>query len=127
MNKKMAIYVIPILIALIYFITWIILTLLALSDEIIENFSLIFLYLLLGGTFICIGYIISKREKYTKKQKITLMIILLIIGFLDLILVISAQISGLGIYYFLMGICIPISFGILAISLASLEIRIAKY
>ena len=61
-----------------------------------------------------------------RNQKIVLLLLLLIIGFIDIILLIIAPVSGLWIYYPILGIFNSISLGIFVYFLGIIELKSSK-
>ncbi|MFX0049601.1 MAG: hypothetical protein ACFE8G_15820 [Candidatus Hermodarchaeota archaeon] len=96
------------------------------DQELIDFFASFTLFCVLISVFSFFGYLIIKRKKYARNQKIILILLLVIIGFIDILLLIVATVSGLWIYSPILGIFNSISLGIYAIILGAIESKSLK-
>ena len=113
-------------IVIIYYSSFVIFNLFVKDDELIDLFAFYTLLIVLTFVFSFFGYLTIKTIKYTRNQRIFLLLLLIIIGFIDIILLIIATVSGLWIYYLILGIFTSISLGTFCIVLGIIEWKSSK-
>ena len=79
------------------------------NSELADLFAILTFMITLTCVFSFVGYLIIKSKKYTRNQRIFLFLFLIFIWFIDFILLIIAAVSGLWIYYPILGIYNSIS------------------
>ncbi|MFX0106168.1 MAG: hypothetical protein ACFE75_11845 [Candidatus Hodarchaeota archaeon] len=84
------------------------------------------LLIIITGVFSFIGYSTIKTKRYKRNQKIFLLLLLIIIGFIDIILLIISMVSGLMLYGFILGIYNSISLATFCIILSIIELKSSK-
>jgi len=117
---------VPFIILLIYFSSFVIFNIYVKDYELLDIFSNFMFFIILTFVLVFFGYLIIQRKQYTRKQRILLVLFLLIIGFIDLILLFIAHFSDLWIYYPILGICNSIGFFILIIIWIFIELKSSK-
>ena len=126
MKKVKMIQFVPFIILLIYFSSFVIFNIYVKDYELLDIFSNFMFFIILTFVLVFFGYLIIQRKQYTRKQRILLVLFLLIIGFIDLILLFIAHFSDLWIYYPILGICNSIGFFILIIIWIFIELKSSK-
>ena len=96
------------------------------DPKLVDYFAIFTFVLILTCSFSFVGFLIAKTKKYTRNQKIFILIFLLIIGFIDIILLIFAMISGLTTYGFILGIFNSISLATFAIVIVIIGLKSSK-
>lgn len=96
------------------------------DPELADSFAIFAFIICLTCVFSFVGYLIIKKKKYTRNQRIFLLLFLLIIGFIDFILFIIVMISGIMIYGFILGIYNSISLGTFVIIIVIIESKSSK-
>lgn len=97
------------------------------KDPKLADFFIILTFMIILTCFFSfVGYLIIKTKKYARNQRIFLLLLLLIIGFIDILLLIIATISGLTIYGFILGIFNSISLATFAIIAVIIESKSSK-
>lgn len=91
------------------------------DDEFTDFFASFTLLIILTYVFSFFGYLSIKTKKFTRNQKLFLLLLLIIIGLIDIIILIIAMFLGLMIYGFILGITNSIYLGIFAIILGIIE------
>ncbi|MBY9008661.1 MAG: hypothetical protein KGD74_02190 [Candidatus Lokiarchaeota archaeon] len=69
------------------------------------------------------GYLIIKAKKYTRNQRIFLLFLYIIIGFVEIVHLIIVAVLGLWMYAYSLEIFNPIAFATFAISLGIIELK----
>ena len=126
MKKADKFSLVLILILIFYFISMFILNTFVKDQELTDLFANFTFVIFLTGFFSFYGYLTIKAKKYTRNQRIFLLLHLIIIGCIDIILLIIAMVSGLWIYYPILGIYNSISLATFAISLVIIESKSSK-
>jgi len=126
MKKLKMIQFVPFIILLIYFSSFVIFNIYVKDYELLDILSNFMFFIILTFVLVFFGYLIIQRKQYTRKQRILLVLFLLIIGFIDLILLFIAHFSDLWIYYPILGICNSIGFFILIIIWIFIELKSSK-
>ena len=115
-----------ILIEIISISSLLILNIFVKDQEMIDFFANCIIAIVLIGIFSFLGYLIIKTEKYMRNQKIFLLLFLIIIGLIDIILLIIALVSGLWIYFPILGIYNSISLGTFVIVIGIIDLKSSK-
>ena len=91
------------------------------DPKLADSLAIFTFVIILTCIFSFVGFLIAKTKKYTRNQKIFILIFLLIIGFIDIILLFIATISGLIIWGFILGIFNSISLATFTIVIVILQ------
>lgn len=126
MRKAEKITLVLIVIAIFYLSSIFIINAFVKESVITEYISALIFVVFLSGLFIFFGHLIIKKETYIRSQKIFLILFLIIVGVIDVILIIIAIVSGLWIYYPIIGIFTCISLAAFSSIISVIELRISK-
>jgi hypothetical protein len=115
-----------ILFLIFYLSSMFILNTFVIDQELNDLFANFTFMIFLTGVFSFFGYLIIKAKKYTRNQRIFLLFLLIIFGFIDIILFLIATVSGLTIHYAILGIYNSISLGTFCIVVGIIESKSSK-